>query len=390
MVVPAAELADVTVGRTRELGWAVREDLRTGEVARLRRGAVPQPIGWDMLTDMASPSSKSEAGADTSASADGLSAFVARVLDQLTLSAWLPAAVLTASLAVLLQFRSAKSANVLHAVGALTANPVRVLVIMIPLLVLATVVTQAFSFEAIRTLEGYWRHRGLASGARTIMIRWHAYRKGSINKRLGNAYGKALDAVKDEISPGKVSETVFNAFREKMTGAENKTSLSDEAMLELAEFTGKWRSYCQPWHLAKIDQLLKDRALYPDGDRILPTKLGNMMRATEDNLKSAKDDVEGFVLRRYALASRLVQLQHDQFRNRLDMYCTMVFVCVSLALLTPAILIGSGISALAIGVVSGGFIALCAASYRAAIASAGGYCAALKEMDKDPGAPTES
>ena len=390
MVVPTAELVDVSVGSSRELGWEAREDLRPGELALSRRGAVPQPIGWDMLTDMASPSSESEAGADASASADGLSAFIARVLDQLTLSAWLPAAVLSASLAVLLQFRSAKSANVLRAVGALTANPVRVLVIMIPLLVLATVVTQAFSFEAIRTLEGYWRRRGLPSGARTIMIRWHFYRKGSINERLRSAYRNALDAIKIEISPGKVSETVFNAFRKEMTGEEDQESLSDQEMLELAKFMDSWRSYCQPWDLAKIDQLLKDQALYPEDDRILPTKLGNMMRATEDNLQSAKDDVEGFVLRRYALASRLVQLQHDQFRNRLEMYCTMVFVSVSLALLAPAILIGSGIGALAIGVVSGGFIALCAASYSAAIASAGGYCAALKEMDEDPGVLTKS
>jgi hypothetical protein len=36
-----------------------------------------------------------------------------------------------------------------------------VLVIMILLLVVATVVTQAFSFEAIRALEGYWPGCGL-------------------------------------------------------------------------------------------------------------------------------------------------------------------------------------------------------------------------------------
>ncbi|HET9896073.1 MAG TPA: hypothetical protein VFQ44_14190, partial [Streptosporangiaceae bacterium] len=104
---------------------------------------------------------------------DGVSAFVARVLDQLTVSAWLPAALLTVGVAILLQFRGSGSVNVLLAVMDLTRDPV--LVIMIPLLVLATVVTQAFAFEAIRTLEGYWS--GPASLLRTLMIRWHVRRR---------------------------------------------------------------------------------------------------------------------------------------------------------------------------------------------------------------------
>jgi hypothetical protein len=76
---------------------------------------------------------------------DGVSAFIAGVLDQLSLSAWLPAGLLTAGIAVLLQFRSSGSVDVLKAVMELTSDPVRVLVIMVPLLVLATVVTQAFA-----------------------------------------------------------------------------------------------------------------------------------------------------------------------------------------------------------------------------------------------------
>ncbi len=104
---------------------------------------------------MGSPSQQSDSES-ISVSPDGISAFVARVLDQLTLSAWLPAALLTASVGVLLEFRNLRSVDLLSAVTALTADPLRVLVITIPVLILATVVTQAFSFEAIRTLEGYW------------------------------------------------------------------------------------------------------------------------------------------------------------------------------------------------------------------------------------------
>jgi hypothetical protein len=77
-------------------------------------------------------------------------------------------------------------------------------------------------------------------------------------------------------------------------------------------------------------------------------------------------------------------MQHNQFRNRLEMYCVLVFVSLSLSALTPVILLGHGVSATVIAVVSGSFAALCGASYLAALASAGGYCAALKVMDETP------
>jgi hypothetical protein len=65
------------------------------------------------------------------------------------------------------------------------------------------------------------------------------------------------------------------------------------------------------------------------------------------------------------------------------MYCTLVFVSASLLTLTPIILLGSGIGFTAIAIIVGGFAALSEASYLAAIASAAGYCSALKEIDKD-------
>ena len=169
------------------------------ELILLRRGETVQAISWDMLTAMGSPSLPTDVDSTAPASPDGISAFVARVLDQLTLSAWLPGAVLAASVALLFQFRTARSTNLGAAVVALTASPLRVLVIIIPLLVIATIVTQAFSFEAIRTLEGYGRRRGLASFARMLMIRIHIYNKGCIITRLHKAYDKALKAAETQI-----------------------------------------------------------------------------------------------------------------------------------------------------------------------------------------------
>ena len=96
------------------------------EFAPLRRVEDQEATSCEILQSMDSPIVASSPEAPTG-SVNGLSAFVARILDQLSLSAWLPAAFLAASLALLLQFRADKSANPLKAVGALTADPVRVL-----------------------------------------------------------------------------------------------------------------------------------------------------------------------------------------------------------------------------------------------------------------------
>lgn len=350
------------------------------ELLPLRRGDGPLPTRYEILAPMASPGPESDIKTEVAVvSREGVSAFIARVLDQLTLSAWFPAALFTAGLAVLLQFRRQRSTDVLQAVGVLTADPVRVLVLIIPLLVIATIVTQAFSFEAIRTLEGYWRRRGLAGTVRTVMIRRHVRRKETIIKRRQEIYEEAFYATRPRIVKDGISVAIVDAFEAQVLDKE-LPSLTEEEQSKLGEL--EWENWCDAWRLAKADNLISDEEMYPVTSRVLPTKLGNLMRATEDRLENAGDDLQGFVLRRYAMAPPRVQMQHDQFRNRLEMYCILVFVSALLLVLTPVMLLGRGIDVTAIVIISGGFAALSMASYLAAIASAGGYCAALKQMDE--------
>jgi len=349
------------------------------ELIPLRRGEELEPTEYEILTPMESSSPESDMKPELAVvSREGISVFIARVLDQLTLSAWLPAALFTAAVALLLQFRQQGSVNLLHAVRMLTADPVRVLVLMIPLLVIATIVTQAFSFEAIRTLEGYWRRRGLGGCARTFMIRRHVRRKEAIARRRGRALEKAFYIAEPRMLKDKIPFPVVNALKAEAFEVV-QPSLTDE---EREEFiVTDWRDWCDAWVLAKIDHLSNDKNAYPDTSRILPTRLGNLLRATEDRLQNTGGDLQGFVLRQYALAPRRVQMQHDQFRNRLEMYCTLVFVSVLLLFLTPITLLGRSIDYIAIIIISISFAALSVASYLAAFASAGGYCVALKQMD---------
>jgi hypothetical protein len=354
------------------------------KVLQLRRAEDREGASYEILAPMASSSPTTAASSETStsgassAASSGVSAFIARVLDQLTLSAWLPAAFLTASVAVLLQFRSARSANMLNAVRELTANPVQVLVIIIPLLVVATVVTQAFSFEAIRALEGYWPGRGLVSAARTLMIWRHVHRKKMITERRLKQSAKALRAAMPEMLISGVSLPIVKALEAYLSGKEPPQLTSEER--EVVAST-EWRLWCNASRLAKIDYLLNEENSYPDAFRILPTKLGNLLRATEDRLAHTEGDLQGYALRRYEMVSPQLQIQHDVFRNRLEMYCTLVFVSASLMFFALVALLGH-VSTIAVAITSTSFAVMSVVSYLAALASAGGYCFVLRQMDQ--------
>jgi len=341
---------------------------------------------------MASPTTLSKADSDPQTASTGVSAFVARVLDQLALSAWLPAAFLVTGIAVLLEFRSTKSASIPTAVEKLTAHSLQLLVLMIPLLVLATVVTQAFSFEAFRALEGYWRRRGIVSLAYRYMSGRHLRRKRAIIERHQRekvtAFIDALPRVlydNEEVN-GRVVKAVVSALADR---GDDSPELQGKDAAVFDRTMDHWRDQVKAWRLARVDRFLDEENSYPEDSRILPTRLGNLMRSTEDNLKQAHGDVQSFVHRQRDTVSYRVQIQHDQFRTRLDMYCTLVFVSVALAALAPAILAGK-VDIVAVAVTTGSFVAMAVTSYLAAIASARGYCTILKMMDKPTPAPAES
>src|SRR3954447_25429663 len=129
---------------------------------------------------MANPPSESAGAVDLTDS--GLSQFGARVLGQLSLSAWLPAAVLTVVGALVVQFAAQGAIQLGDAIEALTRDKWTVVLLIIPVLVVSTLVTQAFSFEAIRTLEGYWRRGGLVRAVQTRLTQRQLDRKHHVHE----------------------------------------------------------------------------------------------------------------------------------------------------------------------------------------------------------------
>lgn len=310
---------------------------------------------------------------------EGVSAFVAKVLDQLSLSAWLPAAFVTLSVTLLVGFRANKSLDLGPLVSYVNENPWTFALLAVPSIVCLTVITQAFSFEAIRLLEGYWRWPGPADWIRHALVIWHNWRRTRIEKRVGVLGGKAFFAARNQWLEVLGGNANVLAALQADAGGETRPDLSAEDDATAAEFDN-WKIHCSPGRLRRIETLERALGDYPRRYRTLPTMLGNVIRTAEDDTDD--DDIVSLVHRARASAPPRLLIQHDQFRTRMDMYAILTLASVLLA-------VCSGIALLPVAnqetytqflSVSAAFLAVSWLSYRAAVASARGYVVAIKQL----------
>lgn len=309
-----------------------------------------------------------------------LSQFVAKVLDQLSLSAWFPAFLVASTLTILIQFRAQESVSLRGALDAITDDWKQFLLLALPALAVMTVLTQAFSYGAIRFLEGYW-NRNLPFGwLRSPMIRWQARRLRRLIDKREAAARRAFAAVRPQLLQ-TYSYALVSALEVQAIGG-NPPALEGEDARIYGLTT--WRAICKPWDLARVDRYDREREDFPILiGRLMPTKLGNVQRAYEDGLRNSGEDLIGFAMRNRELVAPIVQIQHDHFRQRLDMYCTLVFTSLTCAALTVALLARQvpDSSPWAVPAIAGGFGALSLACYASAVAAARGYGATLRVID---------
>ncbi len=311
----------------------------------------------------------------------GFSAFLGKVLEQLSLSAWLPAAMLIGNCALLLQLNQNRSLNLGHAIRDLSAKPLGTVVILLFSLILATLVTQAFEFEIVRLLEGYLDatsravHRLVA-----LRIRRHEHKLRDINSDWLAVKKNALSLAKAEMSRLSYDQgliEIIEAGIAELDRIETVSEHDDEAVDAVP-----WRGLVPSGVLYRLDALENRLRAYPSENRVLPTRLGNVLRAAEDQLLLDSDEeLELFVIRYYDELPETLRNEHEEFRTRLDMYCCLVLVFVVLTgasvltLLRIAPMWASGLICL--------FYAVMAwVSYEAAIASARGYGGVLQEIGR--------
>lgn len=313
-----------------------------------------------------------------SAEPENFSAFGARVLNQLSLSAWLPGAFFIVCAALLAWFRG-KNMITFSGIGSyVEAHWIPVLVLALPGLVITTLLTQAFSFEAIRTLEGYWRRRGPASWCMSFCIWQQLRRKKSLRKRFRAAEMQSFRGAHPTLLKRRVNAFVLLAVEANVANTEPPPGISAEQLAKADDL--EWWKYCKPWDSAKLLRLDRDLDEFPKDSRIMPTKLGNILRAAEDQLRNTGGDIEGFVMRHRHLVPSRVLVHHDQFRTRLDMYCTLVFVATTSAIVSvPALWDLPILDRIVVPLV---LLMTSFASYGAALSSARGYRTVLRQIDK--------
>jgi hypothetical protein len=345
------------------------------EMTRLRQHLdVPEPTSnaQDKSNDGRSP-------------AEGISAFLGRLLDQLSLSAWLPAAMLVGSLSVLLQLHAQRNRDVAEAATNLVNKPLGLLVVLLFAVVLATMVTQAFEFEVIRLLEGYWGNSLFTRGILHLSVdrqQRKFYRLLRERNELTLRAFRESKLIENGIIPAD-KQYIVDLIEAELSdgGAEARGWREKRKAREAQKYKEKWRQFAPAILISRLEAVESRIREYPRPYRILPTKLGNVIRAVEDSIPTAQgDDLESFVIRQWDEIPNGLRKEHDQYRVRLDLYCTLMFVFLILAIIAaPLITLGSRYLVATI-VTSTAYLFLSFVSYGAAIASARGYGTALKAI----------
>jgi hypothetical protein len=304
---------------------------------------------------------------------------MAKVLDQLSVAAWLPAFMLVGNAAVLFQLHGQQNTDVGRALGALVDGPFGVLIALVFAVVLATMVAQAFSYEGIRLLEGYWGRSRLTSW----LIMWRTSRNRNRQKRLHKRREKyqkrAFYIAKQVMLEKNVKRTIIEFHEDTVLERTMDPRRSDEDIEEAGQPGNDWILYCPPSWIRRMEALDDRLREYPEPHRLLPTRLGNTIRSAEDQLTNeiAQRDLVNLILRNYDRISPMLRNQHHQFRTRLDMYCILTFVFVALAALAVALL-GGLLPRL---IAATGYGVLAWISYLAAVTSGRGYGNLLKVID---------
>jgi hypothetical protein len=306
-----------------------------------------------------------------------VSELVARILEQLSLSAWLPSGILVFAMLLLGSLR-AHQADPGLALAALGHLSFASLVLILGAIVLGTVLTQAFQFEAIRMLEGYWGPGPMPEAVANARCRRHLARRNDIWARLELTADRAFrEAAAAMLADGVAATTVEAASRVHR----KEVALADLPELERATVDAHaWETYAPMRLLRRMDALAAAATRYPKDDRaIRPTRLGNMLRAYEDPVEEdIGRPIEGFVQGIVHRLPAVVLVDHDHLRSRLDLYCSLVLVFLVCGLSGVALLASvDALAAIAAGVAGS---ALAWLSYGAAVTSARAYGALLNTL----------
>jgi hypothetical protein len=282
---------------------------------------------------MADPPESGTAARDTAS--EGLSQLGARILNQLAISAWLPSAALVLLLAFVTQLGQVVENDdsggwfdaSMQAFGRLADMSAGAFFLLAAAVVVLTLLTQAFTFEAIRLLEGYWGTRGVAARVAARMCRRHRRRRDRLRKRQLELTRAAWDlaelAIRDEEhEDGDLDEDMIVSLRRRLRQDGRSLRLPQHKEQVVQKYN--WQVHADPELIRQRTNLIKQLRDYPQSNHLMSTRLGNVLRRAEEATDS--DEVESFVEERFDALPFSLRVSHDEVRGRLDMYASMTLV----------------------------------------------------------------
>jgi hypothetical protein len=312
---------------------------------------------------------------------NGLSQFAMRILDQLSLTSWLPATFLVGTSLFLFKLASMKPIDISRALEDLSNQNFGVLVVVFLGVVTSAMVIQAFEFSAIRTLEGYWPY----FFSRVGITRWRVGVMGRKRKRALKKSRERLEAAFQEaqerlLAMEGVEWAVVRQLRELVLNPSPRMSADGEVVRAARQL--EWQAFSAPRLLRAMEAAQRARDGWPAAHRVMPTRLGNTLRSSEDRLNVGSEGLRTYVIRHWHLLSSEQKRLHSRYRDRLDLYCEMVLVCSSLAVLSAAVFATGHRhwEPLFVAVALLGMLAL--VCYRAAIHAATAYGEMLKLVEQ--------
>lgn len=287
-----------------------------------------------------------------------VSAVVARILEQLSVSAWLPSAILVAALTFVGHLAVQQDGDVVEATRKVSSLEPVALVLLFGLVVMLTTLTQAFEFAAIRFVEGYWGARGPLAGLAKRLIAAQQDRLAELEVRETELKRQAIASCRDDIEQRYPADAqqIVDALENRVLGTTH--NVEDRHTATAAAYS--WRGHADAAIVRSFIATVRARDKYPETSyRILPTRIGNTIRAAEEHaFGRTVSNLEGKVLLVFEELPVSIQLQHDLHRRQLNLYCTLLFVAVFLG----------AVSATTLGLVHGWTYAVTSLGLAAAVA----------------------
>jgi hypothetical protein len=325
--------------------------------------------------------------------AKGLSEFFAKVLDQLVLSSWLPAAAVVLGGVYVLALRQeldhptsctddcSWASGLVGGAARLADLSVGGAVVLFVLIIVTTLLSQAFSFEAIRFLEGYW-------GANRVTRRWgrwgttfHTKRQARLQVRQAALQTALVDSafrsIRSENSarsargePPLLAPIVLDWLLATLEKRAPLEALSEAEFKTATAF--RWRTFAETE--PRLEKVIVDNrlAVYPKEGWLMPTLLGNIVRRHELQMKVER--VESFVQDHFDELPASLQHTHDEVKTRLELYASLVFLLPALALFAVVVLLPNAWYVVG---ACGVLFAFTVVAHRAAVASARAYGSVL-------------